>query len=539
MIRPRWYQEECVAALFKYILDKPTGSPIVALPTATGKSVIIAMFIISAIQWWRTPRFIVATHVQELVEHDAKAIWKGWPDAPVGLFSAGLGRSDTAMQVIVGGIQSMVKSPLAFGWRDVLFIDEAHLLSPKQESQYAAFIDGLRSINPNLIVIGLTATPYRMGQGLLTEKIGDDHMPLFTDIAYDLTTIEAFDRLIREGHLSPPIPKRTKLELDVHDVSVLNTGEFNMSQLQGAVDKAEITFAALRELCEHGYNRKSWMVFASGVEHADHVATMLNSFGVPCGVIHNGIKPNTRRETIEAFKSGELRCLSNNNVLTTGFDHPPIDLIGVLRPTRSVVLHVQMIGRGMRPSPETGKTDCLVLDFARNTVNLGPINDPKRPKRGKKTDGDMPVKVCENCGTYNHTRAVFCIGCGEQFSFAPKITKTAGTAELLRGGAPILDQYKVTLCTYAKHHSRSDGKPPTLKVTYICGLKMFTKYVPFESDKHGGRAMAKEWWMQRHASECPTTVDEALRWQSLLRTPTHITVHVNKEYPSVEQELFQ
>jgi len=535
---PRWYQKEAFDAVVSSIINMPNGCPLVAMPTGTGKSPLAAMISLAFMGWWGW-RGLICTHVKELVEQDSNAVLMLDQFAPMGICSAGLKRDDTAMALIVGGIQTMYKKPAAFGWRDFLVIDEAHLLSPKDAAMYQVFIKELKKVNPNLIVIGLTATPYRMGQGMLTDD------GLFSHICYDLTTIEAFDRLIREGYLCPPVPKKMKLALDVHDVDVGRNGDYNLAQLQKKINKTEITFAALRETCEYGVNRQSWIIFASGKDHAEDVARMLNGFGVPTGVVHDGIKDTIRDQTIADFKAGRLRAISNNNILTTGFDHKPIDLISILRPTLSTTLHVQMIGRGMRPWHT--KKDCLVLDFARNTANLGPINDPKIPKKKGKGGGDAPVKICDHCGTYNHTRAVYCIGCGAQFEFKPNIVKTAGTLELLRtpGGvvegvaAPILEYYNVDRCTYSKHQPRSDGKSPSLKVSYFCGLALFHRYIPFEHEKSNVRHLAKEWWMQRHASECPLTVDEALQYQSYFRTPTQIVVHVNKEYPSVEQELFQ
>lgn len=535
---PRWYQQEAFDAVVSSVVSNPHGCPLVAMPTGTGKSPLAAMISLAFMGWWGW-RGIIATHVKELVGQDTEAVAMLDPMTPVGVCSAGLRRDDTAMPLIVGGIQTMHKNAAAFGWRDFLIIDEAQLLSPAKEAMYQRYTKALKEINPNLVVIGLTATPYRMGQGMLTDD------GIFTHIVYDLTTIEAFDRLFREGHLCMPIPKQMKLALDTHDVSVSSNGDFNLSQLQAKVNRPEITFAALREVCEYGVDRQSWIIFASGKDHAEDVARMLNAFGVPTGVVHDGIKETVRDDTIRDFKAGRLRAVSNNNILTTGFDHKPTDLIAILRPTLSTVLHVQMIGRGMRPFP--GKKNCLVLDFARNTFNLGPINDPKIPKKKGGGGGGPPVKICDHCGTYNHTRAAFCIGCAAAFEFAPKITKTAGTMELVRTAdntamtvtAPILEIYNVNRCIYSKHNPRSDGKRPSLKVTYICGLKMFHKYVPIEHTDNKVRHIAKQWWMQRHASDCPTSVDEALQLQSYFRLPNQIEVHVNREWPEVTKELFQ
>ena len=118
-------------------------------------------------------------------------------------------------------------------------------------------------------------------------------------------------------------------------------------------------------------------------------------------------------------KRGEVRCLVGNNIFTTGYDHPPLDMIIDLQATASTPKHVQKYGRGMRPFPGSyafpPKQNCLILDYAGNTVRLGPINDPVIPKLKGKGTGDAPVKLCEYCGVYNHTRATECVGCKVPF----------------------------------------------------------------------------------------------------------------------------
>jgi DNA repair protein RadD len=155
----------------------------------------------------------------------------------LGIYSAGLKQRDTAHPIIFGGVQSMVKHPDWFGHRDIAFVDEAHLMSGEDDSRYNTFFAFMKLINPNLKIIGMTATKYRMGMGLLTGN------GIFTDVVYDKTDFEGFNELLDAKFMSPLIPLKVKTELDVSDVSVVQ-GEFVSTQLQGAVDKAEITFSA-------------------------------------------------------------------------------------------------------------------------------------------------------------------------------------------------------------------------------------------------------------------------------------------------------
>jgi DNA repair protein RadD len=390
---------------------------------------------------------------------------------------------------------------------------------------YQTIIKEMRVTNPNLKVIGLSATPYRLGQGMITDG------GLFTDICFDLTGVDAFNRLIAEGYICPLIPKRTLTELDVSNVSLVN-GDFAKGELQRAVDKKEVTYAALKELCGQGFNRRSWLIFASGIEHAEHIAEILSSFGVTCKAVHSKIPSDERDNRILAFRRGECRAISNNNVLTTGFDYAPIDLIGMLRPTVSPGLWVQMLGRGTRPSPETGKLNCLVMDFAGNRKRLGPINDPCIPKKKGNKTGDVPVKICDECGTYNHPSVRFCINpeCGFEFIFQTKIVRTASSEQLLRSNMPIVEMFDVDRVFY-KRHSKI-GMPPSIRVSYYSGLQKFDEWVCLEHGKHVGKR-ARDWWRQRSIQEPPATTEEALGLTSTLRVPKRVRVWVNKKWQEV------
>lgn len=527
MFVPRPYQIEAVNSIFTYYENGGDGNPLVAMPTATGKSLVIAEFCKAVLQRWPRQRIMCLTHVKELIEQNADKIKAQWPAVPLGIFSAGLSRRDSNFPLIYGGVASVVNDVLRFGHRDLLLVDEAHLISPKDGTNYQKVISILRSINPKLKVIGFTATPYRTGQGLLTEG------GLFTDVCYDLTTFKEFNKLIADGYLVAPVPKRTKTELDTSGVRIV-AGDFNQDQLQRSVDVESVTHAACQEAVEEGFDRQSWLAFASGIEHAEHITNSLQSMGINALEIHSKMPQKLADERIAQFRRGELRCIVNYGKLTTGFDHPPIDFIIMLRPTASTVLWVQMLGRGTRPSPATLKENCLVLDFARNTLRLGPINDPVIPKKRVKGDipGVAPVRICEACGVYNHARAVVCCACGAEFPKVEKLIASAGTEELIRQEAePIVGHFEVKSVLY--NRIQKADKPPMIKVSYLCNLQMFSEWICLE---HGGFAAkkARAWWRERMGVvEAPPTTDEALKYVAKLKVPKRIRVWTNKRYPEV------
>lgn len=525
-MKPRSYQIEAVSSIYRYFGEKK-GNPVLALPTGTGKSVIIAMLLQSIFYKYPNQRVMILTHVKELIAQNYEKLLTLWPAAPAGLYSAGLKRKDLNGKITFAGIGSVVKKAEQFGHVDIVIIDEAHLVSPHDETMYQTFLNALITINPSLKVIGLTATPWRLGQGQITED------GIFTDICFDITGLQAFNRLIAEGFLAPLIPRQTKQILDINGIH-MRAGEFNQTELQNLVDKYEITEAALKETIELGHERKHWLIFASGVEHACHIADMLNERGVSAIAIHSKMGDAERDKAILDFKAGKYKAAVNNNILTTGFDFPAIDLIVMLRPTCSVVLWIQMLGRGTRPF--LGKENCLVLDFAGNTKRLGPINDPVIPRKKGEKGGTAPVKLCNHCEIYNHISARHCEYCGEPFSFKVKIKETSDSGELIKGDVPIVETFKVDRITYSLHEKRD--KPPAMKVSYFCGLRMFNEYICIEHQGYG-RRKAQKWWRERTDTILPETSEEAIVVSDMLLPATHLRVWVNKQYPEILSYCFE
>lgn len=524
-LRP--YQQDGLDAIWRYFQDGNTGNPLLAWPTGTGKSIVPAIFINSIMKLWPTQRFLLVTHVKELIAQNAEVLRNVWPEVPLGIYSAGLKQKEAALPVVYAGIQSAKNNPHLFSHRDIIFIDEAHLINQDDASMYLSFLSTMKLINPALKIIGMTATPFRMGQGMITDG------GIFTDIVHDLCSMDNFNKLVSEGYLSPLVPLRTKIELDVSNVGMAK-GEFIQSQLQHAVDVAKVTYDGLRELVEAGHNRRSWLLFASGIEHAEHIAEMLQSFGIDCAAVHSKNSMEFNDKAITAFKNYELRSIVNYGKLTTGFNHPGIDLIGMFRPTMSVPLWVQMLGRGTRP--EKGKQNCLVLDYARNTPRLGPINDPMIPRKKGEAQGEVPVKICDLCGVFNHIKNKTCTACGNEFQFEIKITKSAGHHELIKSDLPIIETFNVDRVIYTKHQKLD--KAPCLKVTYFTGIRSFNEWLFPQSMKGPGRHNFHTWWRQRTAVPPPATVDEALMYTNTIRVPLRIDVWVNKANPEIMKAEF-
>jgi len=537
----RWYQDDAIFAIFDYFQRGNAGNPVVAMPTGTGKSIVIAKFIHKVISMWPNQRLMMLTHVKELIEQNAEKLMSVWPVAPMGIYSAGLNSRDMILPIVFGGVQSVapaIQKSLEndtskpdhlkhFGWRDLLIIDECHLLSPEDTSRYQYIIAELKKINPYIKVIGLSATPYRSGLGMITEN------GIFTDICYDITDFESFNRLIAEGWLCPLTAKPTKAEIDVSSVGMVGA-DFNQKQLEKVSDDDALVYAICNESIQIASDRNCWMAFATGIDNIEHYASVLQSLGVEAVGVHSKLKKSVNDERIAAFKAGELKCLVSGQKLTTGFDNPAIDYILDANATRAVGKHVQKLGRGTRPHP--GKTNCLVGDFAGNIRRLGPINDPRIPGKPSKGDGTVPIKICESCGHYNHATARQCENCGAAFSFKSNLFSTAGTLEPLKSDMPVVEHFEVKKVLYNLHEKRDKRgnllRPPMIKVSYFCGLQMFNEFVMLE---HPGLAAKKsrDWWRQRSPAEPPQTTYQALNEVSKLRVPKKVRVWLNKKYPEI------
>jgi DNA repair protein RadD len=527
VIQPRYYQTEAVQSIYNYFGEK-SGNCIIAMPTGTGKSIVIAQFVADVLKRWPAQRILMLTHVKELIEQNAAKLLQVWPTAPLGIYSAGLGRKESRHPITFAGVASVAHHPELFGHIDIILVDEAHLVSPNADTMYGKVFKLLLAINPQLKIVGLSATPYRLGQGYITDG------GIFTDICYDLTGVDAFNRLIAEGFIAPLIPKKTKTELDVSQVGT-SQGDYKQNELQDAVDREKITFKALTELMEHSHDRQCGLIFATGILHAEHINAMLQTmFNQTSVVIHSGKDKSENKKALKEWKAGKHKWAVSMNALTTGVDNPMLDVIGMLRPTQSPVLWVQMLGRGMRPSVETGKRNCLCLDFAGNTKRLGPINDPVIPKKKGKGTGEAPIRICDECGCYNHASARVCIGCGAEFEIRVKFKGAAGTDELLSSGIPQVELFDVTYCIYNRH--QKGDNPATIRASYFCGMQKFDEWICLDH-KGFARKKALDWLRQRmelpKEYEETATTDNVLTVVSKLRPPKRIRVWVNRQYPEI------
>ncbi len=387
-LRP--YQQEAVDATVRYFRTHNTPACIV-LPTGAGKSLVIAELARIA-----NGRVLVLAHVKELVEqnHDKFASY----GLDSGIYSAGLDRKDVSQKVIFGSIQSIARSDESFfeGF-SLVVIDECHRVSLESSTQYQQVIANLRKLSEGICILGLTATPYRLGLGWIYQYhtkglLRTDSERFFSHCIYELP----LSYMIRYGYLTSPVLIDSPVACyDFSTLELGKDGKYASLDVESILqDQSRITPSIVAHIANLAKDRMGVMLFTSTVRHAQEVLDCL-----PEGeaLLVTGETPLAQRDhMIAQFKAQQVKYLVNVSVLTTGFDAPHVDLIAILRPTDSVSLYQQIVGRGLRL--HENKKDCLILDY----TGLGhDIFSPEVGEKKPNSESEVVDVICPQCGHSN------------------------------------------------------------------------------------------------------------------------------------------
>lgn len=451
-------------------------NPCLMLPTAGGKSLVLAELCRHFVSIGK--RVLMLTHVKELIEQNSKELHGYWREltggqyAPLGIYSASIGKKQLGHSITYAGIQSIAsRASDLVGLVDVVIVDESHLIPTKGEGRYRQVATALHGVP----WIGLTATPWRLGHGKLTEGEG----ALFSKLVTPEGT--SVREMVSNGHLSPLRSKHTGVQLlELVGGVRKNSGDYIESELDKAVNQDGPNGLIAREIFargtaeDDGPARQHWLVFCVSIPHAQEMARVLTELGAPCGVVHANMTQLERVNVLTRFSVGELRALANVNILSTGWNFPNLDLIAFCRPTLSPVLYVQAAGRGMRLKSGLHR-DCLVLDFAGLVKTHGPITDVKPPRAKGQSPGETPVKVCPGCSEIVLISVMLCPSCGHEWEAPKKEAKLHNDdimGEHRRDGVAEVHSWN-----WHQHITRSDVK--VLAVDYTLREPTYTK------DEHG------------------------------------------------------
>ncbi len=357
MYQLREYQKDAVDHVLRYFRKK-RDPIVVVLPTGAGKSLVIAELARIA-----KGRVLVMAHVKELVEQNYEKYKSYGLDA--GIFSASLGQKDWEEKAIFGSVQSIARAPDAFFDQQfsLLIIDECHRVADDGDTQYQEVIQKLRERNPELCILGLTATPYRLGLGWIYEyaqsgEIKTEQKRFFKQCVYELP----LSYMIKNRFLTVPV--KIDIPVTCYDFSELSekgrlytTAEVE-EILKNQKRLTPLIIKNIIDITDH-FDRKGVMIFSSSIQHAQEIMSYLPP--EDSRIVIGDTEMKERDTIVEDFKQRKFKYLVNVSVLTTGFDAPHVDVIAILRPTESNSLYQQIVGRGLRLSPD--KKDCYILDY--------------------------------------------------------------------------------------------------------------------------------------------------------------------------------
>ena len=463
--KPRFYQQAAVENLINNLHVWPHANPLIVLPTGAGKSYVMADGVRRMHQQQSAIRTLVLTHRADLVRQDLKHLRDVDPQLSVAVCCADIhqgeackldatGDPDSA-QVVVGTIQTLASrlsaNPGCLGDFSHIWIDEAHRVPHRvtQQSnndgpQYTQVLNTLGG--PDVPIIGMTATPWRMDGGHICYystaqalQLAHEQDPqsvcydpsgayVFTYVTYDGT--QYISRMIEDGYLANITSKLSdicdlhgqpepnmRLSTDFSKVRIdKKTNDFDVKEQERLIllslqEALQILLTMPPEVTQ----RKRWIAFLPGQESAIRFAEMLKNKGISASACTHQYPPNrdAQRRVINDFKAGKLQCLCSVEKFTEGFDVPSIDLIIMLRRTQSSGLYIQMLGRGMRQDAEHPKKECFVLDMVGVTD----------AKDGMGSIADVYIRSCfseklmpDPATLSSRIKQITCVHCQHKFS---------------------------------------------------------------------------------------------------------------------------
>ena len=400
MIELRDYQKELLSRV-ESALQPDEARVMMQLPTGGGKTVIAAHLLKN----WLTPgrNSVWLTHRKELVNQTRKML----SDAGIAVYPGDGWATGTPAPTISGGViilmaQTVSRRIAKRGvWRnydvdDVMIIDEAHHATAKGWEHAIRRFPGKAA--------GMTATPWR-----LSHREGFDH--LFQELACgpSVTNLQDLGFLCNAKVLLPPPEGR------IQGGEISSVGDYSEAGIEQA-NQEHVMTAGVLEFWRNNASDRQTIIYAVSVRHAHNVASLFMSADIPTGTITGDTPQHLRDALLSQFGEGELRVLINVAVATEGFDLPDASCIVIARPTQSLALYLQMVGRGLRPKSDG--VDCLILDLAGNAIIHGL---PERQRewslapRGQSPVGGAPITWCELCNTASPAASYSCQSCGAPF----------------------------------------------------------------------------------------------------------------------------
>lgn len=536
----RKYQQDAVDALFQFQSDRPGDSSVIVVPTGGGKTRIMAEIIRRSFSQNSDCKGMILSHVKELLEQSDKtcrhyATTTGLPVESIGVYSASMKRREIK-PLTIAGIQSVYRKANDFGKLDFVMIDECHLISQNAETMYRKFLSVVRISNPNVKVVGLTATPYRLQSGI----IFGSKEKTFDNCCYAIGVRD----LISEGYLSPLVTFASTDSPDLKGVRIRG-GEYFSKDLDAVLENKELVESGVLESIIKTKDRTSVLVFASSIKHATMILEELKNQGQKAEMVTGETHVAVRDFLIESFRRKEIKYLVNVAVLTTGFDAPGIDCVVVMRPTMSKGLWYQMVGRGFRLAEN--KQDCLILDFGDNALRHGCIDQIEVSGSGIELPAPK-VKKCPACKLIFKIHIPICPSCGyfkpkeEKPELSQNLSKRQTEGDILSGSIP--KEYEIVSTTYSVYKKTPASDPCIVEAHETLSGNLIRCY---HTMKHGMEYLLWKWLKSINAPNLPQhhwhLNKQALidaDYLDTLPVPIKIKAHKNeKGYYQIDSYFFE
>lgn len=503
MLTLRPYQIKAQDATIDFV-HKQNGNGIISAECSAGKSLLIA----------NTAEHLLSCKQRVVVLADRAKLIKQNHDkfaAPenVGIVSAGLGESDYRAPIVIGGIQTIYNKAARLGNVDWFLIDECEAVGNNfaSDSRYHQLL----RCYPSARLLGYTATPYTLSEGGIS----------WGRIIHEIT----YQQLLDAGYCTP-LTNKIGAEPDLSGVE--HSGrEFNLQSLGNYMRQSELVLDSANKtaLYIRRAARKKTLGFCVDVEHAYAMAMALQQYGLVVDVVHGGMDEPTKAIHYDWFENGDTEILLNVELLTKGADFPCIDCIVNYRPTESMRLWFQMIGRGIRLY--TGKSECLLLDFTGNLKKFGTLGNPLYKYFGaeKKKIGKAQ-KVCPACEESINIGLTQCPACDYVFLKAEveKELKHEAEADIRSDMTkPHSAERYYTVGHIEYSHHRSAKGNDSFRVQYHAGRFSCSQFIPFGRTEFWAQKRCRE-FMKGRSDMLPETIEEALVLCKGWRVPKIIKV---------------
>lgn len=448
-IVPRQYQLEAIVEINKELENEEAA--LVVGSTGLGKTEIMFWTIESLLAKNPNAKFVILVNKIKLADQTFKRIKKTIPHIDTQLYCASLKKRDLSATVTIASIQSLNRVNVDSNF---IILDEVHGVD-QAEGRYMDFINRCRDLNPSLKIIAFTATPFRMTGYIY----GEDK--LFKRICYEKDLLWS----IENGFLVRPKLKYTLQQFDTTNLRISNMGDFRNEDIEDlTLDKTKMV-AQIANAIDLLRDRKKIVWATSSIRHCENVAEYLNGIGESAVPVHSTLNRRIHDENIYQFEHESIRHMIFVTEISEGYDYAPIDAVVLMRPTRSPVLMVQTIGRGLRLHP--GKTDCLVLDFGNVIKHCGPVDRPIVNTSKKKKDAVVvDMKFCPQCYEYLEKHIMKCHECGFIFAKPKQRDEFKNLTTFATNGLVINpdDEIRIKRVQFQIHKSKAGNE--CLKITY-------------------------------------------------------------------------